>query len=117
MPNQTHDERGRFASSDSGGGRYTTAARERAALRQLVDVRKLTPTRTSIRNINPPTLYPNTNPTARLERTDMPVSRVTATDTGAHTAGIHAATAGNTLAQLSAAGTNPAIPPPKIGGA
>jgi hypothetical protein len=34
---------------------------------------------------------------------------------GAHTASIHKA-AGMNLAQLSAAGTNPAIPPPKIGG-
>jgi hypothetical protein len=91
MGNLAHDEKGRFASSDS-SGRYTTAARERAALRQLVDVRKLTPTRTSIRNFNPPALYPDKNPTARLERTDMPVSHVTAADTGAHTIGIHAAT-------------------------
>jgi len=35
---------------------------------------------------------------------------------GAHTVALHQATAGKTLAQLSAAGTNPAIPPPKIGG-
>ena len=35
--------------------------------------------------------------------------------TGAHTAGIHKALKMN-LAQLSAAGTNPNIPPPQIGG-
>ena len=35
---------------------------------------------------------------------------------GAHTSGIHKATKGKTLAQLSAAGTNPNIPPPTIGG-
>jgi hypothetical protein len=36
--------------------------------------------------------------------------------TGAHTKGIHKAVTGKTLAQLSAAGTNPNIPPPQIGG-
>jgi len=35
---------------------------------------------------------------------------------GAHTAGIHAATAGKTLAELSAAATNQNIPAPVIGG-
>jgi hypothetical protein len=35
---------------------------------------------------------------------------------GAHTFGIHKAVTGKTLAQWSAAGTNPAIPPPKIRG-
>lgn len=34
----------------------------------------------------------------------------------AHGAAIAKATGGKTLAQLSAAGTNPAMPPPKIGG-
>lgn len=39
-----------------------------------------------------------------------------AAESGAHTLGVHAATTGRTLAQESAAGTNPNIPPPTIGG-
>lgn len=109
MGNQNHDSMGRFASGDSSGGKVTDTVREREALRALVDARKFTQGRVSNRNINPPAM---SGDVAHLRGVMAPAAK-----TGAHTIGIHNAVAGKTLAKLSAAGTNPAIPPPKIGGA
>jgi len=87
---QARDERGRFA---SGGQGPSQSRAERVALNQRLDARNRS-------------LTYGFGPKAR-----------TMENKPAHTAGIETATAGKTLAQLSAAGTNPAIPPPKIGSA
>jgi hypothetical protein len=88
---QARDENGRFA---SGGQGPSQARAERVALNQRLDARNRS-------------LTYGFGPKARtMENTPTP----------AHGAGIDMATAGKTIAQLSAAGTNPNIPPPKIGG-
>jgi hypothetical protein len=71
--NNSHDEKGRFAASGQTSTGITKAARERVAMRAMADARKYLAARTSIRNINPPAMYPNKNPNARMERTDMPI--------------------------------------------
>jgi hypothetical protein len=92
--NQQHDNQGRFSSGDGSGGKVTNTVKERQAMRAMVDRRKFESGRTSNRNINPPAM-----------RADV-----------AHLRGVMNATTGKTLAQVSAMGTNPNVPPPKIGG-
>jgi len=87
MGNQSHDERGRFASGDGSGGKVTDTVRERQALRAMVDRRKFAQGRTSNRNLNP----------TPMQAMDVP-----------HARGIVAATRGKTLAQLSAMGATSA---------
>ncbi len=114
-PDQQRDERGRFASN----GGPSTARAEKIALGKQLDDRN----RIGVRPWDRPShavgqmekimdglrnKYGDRTPSEDQVRLAMA--------TGAHTAGIHDATMGKTLAQLSAAGTNPNIPPPKIGG-
>ena len=90
---QARDDHGRFA---SGGQGPSQAKAERVALNQRLDARNRS-------------LTYGFGPKARtMENTPAPA---------VHTAGIESAVNGKTLAQISAEGTNPAIPPPKIGGA
>jgi hypothetical protein len=88
---QNRDEYGRFAS----GNGPSQAKAERVALNQKLDARNRS-------------LTYGFGPAARAVENKSP--------TGAHTAGIDKATQGRTLAQLSAAGTNQAFPPPTIKG-
>jgi hypothetical protein len=90
---QARDERGRFA---SGGQGQSQARAERVALNQRLDARNRS-------------LTYGFGPKARTMENKEALA--------AHTSGIESAVNGKTLAQLSAEGTNPAIPPPKIGGA
>jgi hypothetical protein len=111
---QQRDERGRWSSN----GGPSTARAERAELNRRLDARR----------------YSNTHdfgPAAPRPLFDKVMSGLRAKfganapsedqvrlmmQTGAHTAGIHDATLGKTLAETSAEGTNPAAMPPKIGG-
>jgi hypothetical protein len=88
MSNQAHDPKtGQFASGDGSGGRVTNTVRERQALRALVDKRKFAQGRTSSRNIAPPAMPGDV----------------------AHLRGVMNATAGKTLAQVSAMGATSAV--------
>ena len=90
---QARDSHGRFA---SGGQGPSQRRAEIIALNQRLDARNRSRTF-------------GFGPAARtIENTPAPA--------GAHTTGIETATTGKTLAQLSAMGTNPNIPPPKLGG-
>jgi hypothetical protein len=87
------DAKGHGSDARGGNGQFQTSTgvtrtvRERQAMRAMTDARKFLAARTSNRNINPPAMYPNTNPNARMERTDMP-----------HHRGVDAATLGKKLA-------------------
>jgi hypothetical protein len=85
---QERDEFGRFASNSG----PSQSKAERIALNQKLDARNRS-------------LTYGFGPAARAVE-----------NKGAHTAGIDKATQGRTLAQLSAAGTNQAFPPPTIKG-
>jgi hypothetical protein len=64
--------------------------RENAAIRAIADRRKLDPNRTSIRKLNPPTMYASTVKAGqRGERVDLPVP--------AHGRGVENATAGKKI--------------------
>jgi hypothetical protein len=107
MPNQNHDQQGRFASGDDSGGngKVTNTVRERQAMRAMTDARKFAQTRTSNRNLNPTPMHPMLDPTKRGERADVP-----------HLRGVNAATSGKTLADVSALGTTQGAPLPKTPG-
>jgi hypothetical protein len=97
------DAKGHGSNARNGSGQFqsstgiSAAAKERVALRILADARRFAPTRTSIRDIPPPAMYPSLNPNQRGQRTDMP-----------HMNGVDAATVGKTLAQVSAMGATQA---------
>jgi hypothetical protein len=112
---QARDERGRFASN----GGPSEARAEKIRLGQEADARRYG-TRTWDRPSHGVGIMDKIGKgLANKYGTNAPSEAAVraAMQTGAHTAGIHQATMGRTLAQTSAAGTNPAIPPPKIGGA
>lgn len=94
------DAKGHGSDKRGGNGQFQTstgvtrAARERIAMRALVDRRKFMPTRTSNRNLSPPVLFADAalaGRNTRMERTDMPV-------VPGHLRGIDNATAGKKLA-------------------
>lgn len=90
--NPNHGPDGKFASGQSSTG-VTRTARERQAILAMIDKRKFAPGRTSNRNITP-----NADAVARQRIQSM----------GLHSIGIHNATAGKTLAQVSAMGATQA---------
>ena len=119
-PDQQRDDHGRFASN----GGPSTARAEKIALGKALDQRNRSNTRpwdqpqhnvSTMQNITHGLLnqFGGKAPSESRVRQVM----AAAAESGAHTVGVHAATAGKTLAQFSAEGTNPNIPPPKIGGA
>ena len=77
------DAKGHGSDARGGNGQFQTstgitlAARERQAMRAMVDARKYLAARTSNRNIKPPAMYADAalaGRNTRMERTDMPVA-------------------------------------------